>query len=137
MSQRRNDKNFTTISRYLLIFSFGMILLSFSNTAYSQDSSHRRHPQPPPHPAIHEKLKAMVEKFKQINPFKKKDATEQASVKEEPKNTQQDAPPPLPPPMPNPVKTNSGTAHKTTSARKKTKSSKPATDSKTKVVPII
>jgi len=79
----------------------------------------------------------MVEKFKQINPFKKKDATEQASVKEEPKNTQQDAPPPLPPPMPNPVKTNSGTAHKTTSARKKTKSNKPATDSKTKVVPII
>ena len=137
MSQRRNDKNFTTISRYLLIFSFGMILLSFSSKGYAQDSSHRRHPQPPPHPAIHEKLKAMVDKIKQINPFKKKDATEQASVKEEPKNTQQDAPPPLPPPLPNPVKTSSGTTHKTTSARKKTKSNKPATDSKTKVVPII
>ena len=78
----------------------------------------------------------MVDKIKQINPFKKKDATEQASVKEEPKNTQQDAPPPLPPPLPNPVKTSSGTTHKTTSARKKTKSNKPATDSKTKVVPI-
>ena len=136
MSQRRNDKNFTPISRYMMIFSFGMILLSFSSTGYSQDSSPRKHPQPPPHPAIHEKLKAMVDKIKQINPFKKKDATEQASVKEEPKNTQQNAPP-LPPPMPDPAKTNSGTAHKTTSARKKTKSSKPATDSKTKVVPII
>lgn len=104
-------------------------MLGISCEAYSQDSAGKKHSKTKE--AINAKLKEMADKLKKINPFKKKDASEQPAVKDEPKKSEP-APPPLPPPRPDNTK-----AKKTTTTRKKGKTSKPATDNKSKTTPII
>src|SRR3569833_234219 len=110
MSQCSKERVSNPVSKYLLIFATGILLLCFSIGASAQDDPRKTPPPPPPHPKP-KSLKEVVSKIKSWNPFKKKDKGSDNSATE---NTTASAgidkksdpvpPPPDPKPQPDAVK---------------------------------
>jgi hypothetical protein len=143
MSQYGKEMVSLPVSRYLLIFATGLLLVCFSFQVSAQSDPRTTPPPPPPHPKP-KSLKEVVTKIKSWSIFKKhKDDPNTSSGTD---NTTASAgndkksdpipPPPNPKPQPDVIKPKrtTGTSHKATSVKKK-KTAKPT--GKTTTAPII